>query len=454
MYHLGWFMGSGFGMMPWLPELGFHAAGVINTPWTGRGETEWVKPSFFIDMTTSLERAGFDYLMIEDTSNLHDTLGGNAETTLKLGLYTPKNDPMPLVPLLAERSKHIGLVPTVTTTFYHPYMAARLFTTLDHLTEGRVGFNLVTGTNHRAAQNYGIDKLPPKVERYQMAHEWVEVFQALQESWESDAIVADVEKGIYADYTKVHRLDHDGKYYKVRGPLNTIPGPQRTVPMVQAGNSDAGRDISARFGEVLLAVASSIENMKALRQDMHKRMRAYGRDPSSLKIMFMVDMMLGISDEEAQARYQALKKARWSDLSMQNMLFYMDSNTRMDFSKYSLEMPIEEVYADIQKHQDLKELISTVGIQLGGLKNQTLRETLATMALWPELGFVGSPETVAARMDEVMQEIGGDGFLITAPSQRVAVAEICDGLAPVLRRRGSIRSGYDGKTFRENLMAF
>ncbi|MGO4560005.1 NtaA/DmoA family FMN-dependent monooxygenase [Mesorhizobium sp. 2RAF21] len=447
-------MASGFGIVPWLPQLSFNALGTVNTPWTGRGETEWVKPSLFVDITTSLERAGFDYLLIEDTSYIHDAVAGTMDTTLKLGLYSPKNDPMPLVPLLAERTKHIGIVPTVTTTFYHPYMASRLFATLDHLTEGRVGFNLVTGTGHRAVQNYGMDQLPPKAERYAMAHEWVDVFKALQESWEPDAILADVENGVYADYTKVHTIDHQGKYYKVRGPLNTIPGPQRYVPMVQAGNSSEGRDISARHGEVLLAVASSIESMKALREDMHKRMRAYGRDPSTLKIMFMVDLVLGMTDEEAQARAAALKEARWNDLSMQNMFFYLSANTRMDFSKYNPEMPFEEVYADIQKHQNIDELISVMKIQLSGVKNKTLREALATISLWPDLDLVGSPETVAAKMDEVMQEVGGDGFLITAPSQRVAVAEICDGLAPVLRRRGSIRSGYDGKTFRENLQAF
>ncbi len=155
MFHLGWFLGSGFSVQTWAMD-----------PWAGNTGHDWMKGDLFVDLAASLERARFDYLLVEDTSMVEDAYGRSMETTLKYGLLAPKCDPVPLIPLLTQRTKHIGIAVTLSTSFYHPYMAARTMTTLDHLTDGRVGLNVVTGSSTRAAQQYGYDELMLHADRY------------------------------------------------------------------------------------------------------------------------------------------------------------------------------------------------------------------------------------------------------------------------------------------------
>ncbi|MDT5303145.1 MAG: long-chain alkane monooxygenase, partial [Mycobacterium sp.] len=241
MFHLGWFMGSGFSVQTWAMD-----------PWAGNTGHDWMKGDLFVDLAASLERARFDYLLVEDTSMVEDAYGRSMETTLKYGLLAPKCDPVPLIPLLTQRTKHIGIAVTLSTSFYHPFMAARTMTTLDHLTDGRVGLNVVTGSSSRAAQQYGYDELMLHSERYEMAKEWMEAVGALWDSWEEGAVLVDEQTPRYADHTKVHPVDFEGKYFRTRGPLNTIPGPQRRPVIVQAGASPAGRDLAAKYAESML----------------------------------------------------------------------------------------------------------------------------------------------------------------------------------------------------------
>ncbi|MFN8719609.1 MAG: NtaA/DmoA family FMN-dependent monooxygenase [Rhodospirillales bacterium] len=443
MYHLGWFLGNGFGIQAWNPD--------VDGPWTGNNETEWMKAGLYVDLTTSLERAGFDYLLIEDTLQVDDGFRGSAETTLRLGLWAPKGDPLPLVPILADRTRHIGIVPTLSSTFYPPYLAARLLTTLDHLTEGRIGFNLVTSGADLSAMNFGMDRLPPKELRYARATEWVEIVKGLQESWEEGAVLADVDGRIYADHRKVHRLDYKGEYLSCRGPLNTIPGPQRFIPMVEAGNSPAGRNLSARFAESMIASVNDVAAMKAFRADMHRRLAEHGRRPEDLKIMFLCSPVIAATDEEAQRQVEAAAAARWRPDAIEYMLWYVEHITGVDLSTLDLNTPVPEVIAELERSGRIQTAIHNI---FGGQEKKTLREVMATRSYSRNLGLIGSPSTVAAKMDELMQEVGGDGFLIHLPTTRHAIAQMCDGVAPVLRRRGSIRSGFEHRPFRENRRAF
>ena len=443
MYHLTWFLGTGFGIQAWNPD--------VDGPWTGNNETEWMKAELYCDLTASLERAGFDYLLIEDTSQLDDGFRGSAETTLRLGLWAPKSDPLPLVPLLTQRTKHIGIVPTLSSTFYPPYLSARLLTTLDHLTDGRVGFNLVTSGADLSAQNYGMDALPPKELRYKRATEWVEIVRQLQDSWEPGAVLADVKGRRYADHTKVHRIDYKGEYFSCRGPLNTIPGPQRMVPMVEAGNSPDGRNLSAKYADSMIASVNDVPAMKAFRADMHKRLIGHGRKPSDLKIMYLVTPVIAATDDEANRLVEEAKKARWSPEAIEYMLWYVEHITGVDLSNIDLETPVPKVLAELERSGRIQTAINNI---FGGQESKTLREVLATRSYSRNLGLIGSPETVANKMDALMEEVGGDGFMIHLPVTRHAIAQFCDGVAPILRRRGSIRDGYAYKTFKENLRAF
>ncbi len=398
MFHLGWFMGSGFSVQTWALD-----------PWAGNTGHDWMKGDLFVDLAASLERARFDYLLVEDTSMVEDAYGRSMETTLKYGLLAPKCDPVPLIPLLTQRTKHIGIAVTLSTSFYHPFMAARTMTTLDHLTDGRVGLNVVTGSSSRAAQQYGYDELMLHSERYEMAKEWMEAVGALWDSWEQGAVLVDEETPRYADHTKVHTVDFEGKYFRT---------------------------------------GTSIEGMKVFRLDMHRRMKEYGRDPGTLKILFLIDPILGDTDRVAQAREEDMKAARFSDDAIEKTLWGLSytSGGEFDFSTFDLDKEVPDVWGNGET--------STLRTFIEGARGKTLREAIATVDTHAGLAFVGSPDTVAAKMGEAMDEVGGDGFLLSPIVTRRNIAEIADGLAPALRKRGLIRDGYNHSTFRENLLEF
>jgi FMN-dependent oxidoreductase (nitrilotriacetate monooxygenase family) len=441
MFHLGWFLGNGFGIQPWTPVGGYH-------PFAGSSGRDWMKPDLYVDLTQSLERAGFDYILIEDTAMVEDTYGDSMETTLKYGLMAPKNDPMPLIPLMTRASKHLGVIGTMSTIQYPPYLGARLATTLDHLTEGRVGINVVTSVTDRVAQNFGYDQHLEHDERYVMAGEWMDAANRLWESWEPDAVLLDYDEPRYADHTKVHPIDFVGKYFKVRGPLNTIPGPQRCPVIAQAGNSIPGRELAAKYADTMLALGHTVEQMREFREDMHRRLISHGRKPDDLKVLFLVTPVIGGTDAEAQEKERIRKAAMSSDVYIEELLWGLTyvSGGKVDFSQFDLDAPMPQVVGNGEQ--------SSLAQYTKGNEDKTLREVVTSARQISDLGFVGSPDTVAARMGEVMEAVGGDGFLLYPEMTRNTISLIADGLAPALRRRGLIRSGFAHKTFRENLLDF
>jgi FMN-dependent oxidoreductase (nitrilotriacetate monooxygenase family) len=432
-FHMGWFCGFGFGSYGW------------NQQWSGNAAKDLANPQLFIDLATSLERAGFDYMMLEDSSVIPDTYRGTMEESLRNGIV--RMDPMPLVPLLAGATQHLGIVATAATSFYPPFLAARLLSTLDHLTGGRVGANLVTASPDAAAQNYGYDKHFEHDLRYRMADEWVQAVRALWNTWEDGALVLDEAAGVFADHTKVHRADFDGEFYKTRGPLNTVPSPQGHPVFCQAGGSPAGMDFGAKNADTILASVGGPAAMKAYRDDISKRMIAYGRDPKDVKVLFLVDPTLADTDEDAREKKRRIDDA--AEGNIDGALLRMSYISGLDWSKFDLDEEIPDLTGKHNGHQ------SVVNDFLASAKGKTLREALSGQRKGTSsVSLVGSPDTVAGQMEEAMQEAGGDGFLIALPVTRKNITEVCDGLAPALRRRGLIRDGYEFPTFRENLLAF
>jgi FMN-dependent oxidoreductase (nitrilotriacetate monooxygenase family) len=432
MFHMGWFLKAGFGVQGW------------NAKWSGPIATEWLRPQFYIEMARSLEMAGFDYLMIEDSSMINDTYEGSMKATLARAAGAPKNDPMPLVPLITAGTKHIGVIATVTTSFYPPFLAARLGTTLDHLTEGRVGLNLVTASGHRAAQNYGLDQHLEHDLRYRMADEWMRVVSQLWESWEPGVVLADSETGIYADFSMVHPINFKGEFFKVRGPMNTIPGPQRRPVICQAGGSPAGRDLAAQHADTIVASSNGIPAMAAFQKDVETRLGKFGRSKKDCKTMFLISPVLGETDQEAQDRYELMQAGEKRDLSAKLERFSYALG--VDLSKFHLDEPLPgDIHTRVNGHQSsVKELTRHGG---------TLRDMLK-FASTESVPLVGSPDTVAARMAEIMEEVGGSGFLIGNTVTRHSISEVADGLAPALKRRKLIRDGFEHTLFRDNLLAF
>ena len=433
MFHMGWFMGSGFGVQAW------------GTQWAGDIADEWMKPDLYIEMAQSLERAGFDYMMFEDSLMVTDSYRSNMQHTLAGAAGAPKNDPFPLLPLIAYFTKHIGLVGTMATPFYPPFTAARLGTTLDHLTKGRVGLNLVTASSHRSAQNYGLEKHIEHDKRYEMAHEWMQVANALWASWEPGAIVADTKTNVYADYEKVHTIDFEGTYYKCRGPLNTEPGPQRRPVICQAGSSPAGKNFGAHHADTIIGAVRGYDEMKKYRAEVTRMMAEAGRPASDCKVLYLVNPVLADTDAEAQEQDRL---AKLNDLNnLDGHLGRLSYFSGIDMSKFDPDQPLpEDIESRVNGHQGAFSDYMRSG--------KTLRE-MATHRTSRSVDLVGSPDTVAAQMGEFMADgEAGDGYLIASGITRKSIAEVADGLAPALKRRGLIRSGYEGKTFRENLLAF
>jgi FMN-dependent oxidoreductase (nitrilotriacetate monooxygenase family) len=370
------------------------------------------------------------------------------ENDLKHGLHSPKGDPVPLLPMLAQATKHMGFIATMSTSFYPPFILARVMATMDHLTQGRVGWNVVTSSEDLAAQNYGIDHLLQHDERYVMAEEFITVAKALWDSWEEGAIVADRETGYLADHTKVHPIFHEGKYFTVRGPLNLPAGPQHYPTICQAGGSPMGRDFASRHANVLLATPSGVDAMKEYRDDIRSRAVANGRQADDVKVMYIVQPVLGETEEDAKEL--ARRRYELTQDQIETILGIMSITTEVDFKQFDLDQP-------------LPDDVTTNGHQSGleqfrqGAQGKSIREAL--MGRQTEvLPLIGTPASVAEQMDEVMEAVGGDGFLIRGEPVRTHsrryVDEIASGLAPELRKRGLIRSDYTESTLKANLGAF
>lgn len=434
MFHLGWFLGYGFGVYGW------------NGQWSGNVRHDVANPQLFVDAATSLERAGFDFMMLEDSSVLPDVFGSSFEHSLRSAIV--RHDPMPLVPLLAAATNHLGIIATAATPFYPPFLAARLMSTLDHLTHGRVGINLVTASPHAAAQNYGYDQHFEHDERYAMADEWIDAVRALWDTWDADALVLDEATGVFADHTKVRYADFAGKYYRTRGPLNTVASPQGHPVVCQAGGSPAGRDLGARNADTLIASAPGVDAMREYVDDMHRRMVGFGREETDAKILFLVEPVLADTDDEAEAKQARQLAATRENIDAQ--LANLSYTSGFDFAQFDLDEPLPaDLKGKSNGHQSVIEAF------LAKADGKTLREALpAQRDTTGSVRLVGSPETVADQMEEAIAASGADGFLVGLPVTRKNLTEVCDGLAPVLRRRGLVRDGYEHETFRENLLAF
>ncbi|GLK73111.1 NtaA/DmoA family FMN-dependent monooxygenase [Ancylobacter dichloromethanicus] len=432
-FHLAWFMN-------FTPDEWREPFGQGGNPWDGR---------FYIEMAQAMERACFDLIMIEDKLMVPETYGRSRDLSLKHAMMVPKADPAPLAVAMGMATQHLGVVATLSTMAYPPFMLARLSSTIDSLTKGRFGWNVVTSAEDLMAKNFGMDKLPPREDRYAMAEEYMEVVGKLFDSWEPDAVVLDRKNGIYADGSKVHAIDHKGPFYQVRGPLNTVPSPQRRPVYLQAGASPRGRDFAARHADAIVSVANGVEGMKAFRADIRARAAALGRDPDEIKVFFCITPSLGETEAEARARYEHVTM---SDNFVTDVLISISAITEIDFSIYDLDKPLPEKLVTNGESGTLDKF------QQWG-SGKTLRELAASGGggLVSSMELIGTPAQVADKMGEAMAEVGGDGFLITTPVLRVSrryITEICDGLVPELQARGLVRTEYKHQLLRDNLREF
>ncbi len=398
-------------------------------------------PDLFVELARAMERACFDYVIIEDSSNVPYTYQGSHDAYLRYAAATPKLDPAVLVPFLGQATKRLGIVPTLSTTEYPPFLLARLVNSLDHVTEGRVGWNIVTGSNDGGAQNYGRDRQYPHDERYDMADEFTDLATRLWESWDPDAVVLDRERYVFADGSKVHPVDFEGEYYKCRGPLSAPRSPQGRPVICQAGGSPRGQKFAARWADTIIAAADGVASMKKFRESVREKAREAGRDPDQIKILFQAYPVVDETNEAAAERRRLEAEEAAGHIDMQ--LALMSRTSGIDFSKYDLDEPLPELTTN--GHQS----------QVARYAGRTPRSIALGRFNSSGVDFTGSVDRVAGLMEEVMEEVGGDGFLISnSYFSRKYVTEITDGLVPELQRRGLTRGSYTHEHFRENLLEF
>ena len=390
----------------------------------------------WVDLAKALEKAKFDSLFLADVSGVYDTYKGGPETSIREAMQIPINDPTLLIPTMAHATKHLGFAYTGSILAEHPFNFARRASTLDHLTDGRVAWNVVTSYLPSAAQNLGFNDLPRHDDRYERGDDYLEVLYKLWEgSWEDDAVLRDVERGIYADPSKVHRINHEGPYYQVPGPHLCEPSPQRTPLLFQAGSSDRGREFAARHAECAFILGGGRQEVIA---DIRKRAAKYGRLPEDIKFCLPISLVIGGTEAEAQAKAAELNET----LSIEGGLAHMSGQLGADLGAVDPNRPIGDFDFN--------------GI-LGFLKSFASRApdkstTFGDLARSQMSGhwIVGSAEQIADRL-QYFGETGADGFNLVYATTPGTFIDFIDGVAPILKSRGLMQTEYEEGTLREKI---
>lgn len=400
---------------------------------------------YWIELARLLDDGGFDGLFIADAVGQLDVFGGDARAALSRGIQTPVTDPLLAVSAMAASTEHLGFGITVSTTYESPYLLARKFSTLDHLTGGRVGWNIVTSLLDSAARNIiGRDRQVPHDERYAIAQEFVEVTYKLWEgSWEPDAVVRDRRAGVFTDPTKVHPISHEGRYFSVPGAHLVEPSPQRTPVLFQAGTSPAGREFAARNAELVFASDPRPDVLKRNIEDIKRRAVAHGRRPESIKFLTSIEIVVDSTVSAAQAKAADLTK--YHDL--EGGLVLLSALSGVDWSSYGVDRPIEQFDTDASR-----SILAAVA-DSDERHRLTLRDYVGGLGGFGGQLFVGSAQSVADELDAYAERSGVDGFNIAYHVTPGSFADVAEYLIPELRRRGRARERDGATTLRQRLFA-
>jgi FMN-dependent oxidoreductase (nitrilotriacetate monooxygenase family) len=343
-------------------------------------------------------------------------------------------------------TKRIGLVGTLSTTIYPPFLLARQFATLDHLSRGRAGWNVVTSIGQGVSDLFGMKEMWSTEERYSRAEEFLELAHQLWDSWEADAVVSNHETGRFADPQKIHEINFAGTYYRSRGPMTLPRSPQGHPVIMQAGSSESGRTFAAKHAEIIISHRNTPEAMKDFRDEMRARMVSIGRDPDTCKIFFTVRPFIGDTPTEAAA-IRSRRMGR-PTVNVEVGLAQFSSRVGYDFRDHPLDEPVDP--ATVQHIKGVQGVFQQHTEASGG--RETLREIAMREAMKETYIVQGTPEQVADQMSEIMDFVGGDGLAIRDTMLPSSVIPMVDRVVPLLRKRGLTRDSYRYETFRENLL--
>jgi alkanesulfonate monooxygenase len=385
-----------------------------------------------------LEAARFDAFFMAD----HMAVLNMPMDALKRSHTATSFEPFTLLSALSQVTRHIGLVATGSTTFDAPYHIARRFASLDHISGGRAGWNIVTTSNPDAALNFGMDDHMEHGERYRRAREFYDVVTGLWDSWADDAFIRDTESGIFFDPDKMHVLAHKGKYLSVRGPLNIARPVQGWPVIVQAGASEAGRQLAAETAEAVFTAQSNLAAGREFYADVKGRMEKAGRSRDHMKILPACFVVVGDSVEAARA-----KRAKLDSLvNYANAIASLSIALGHDASKFDPDGPLPEIPESNASKSGRQR-----AIDLAAREKLTVRQLAQRLGGYSGLAMVGTPETIADEMQEWLETDASDGFTVMFPYLPGGLDDFVSRVVPELQRRGIFRRDYEGKTLRENL---
>ncbi|AMB46262.1 LLM class flavin-dependent oxidoreductase [Methylobacterium sp. AMS5] len=386
----------------------------------------------------TLEAAKFDAFFMAD----HLAVMNMPMEALKRSATVTSFDPLTLLPALAMVTERIGLIATASTTYNEPYHVARKFASLDHISKGRAGWNLVTSGNPDEALNFGRDAHLDHATRYARAREFFEVVTGLWDSWADDAFIRDVEQGLFFDPEKLRTLNHQGEFLKVKGPLNVARPVQGWPVIVQAGASEAGRQIAAETAEMVFGSASSLEAGQTFYADVKGRMAAAGRSRDALKILPGAFVVVGGTEAEARE-----KKARLDALvPVESGLANLSVRLGTDVSGFDLDAPLPEIPESNASKSGQAQIVD-----YARRTGASVRELARRVGGYGGLTFIGTPEQIADRMGEWLGAQACDGFNVMFPFVPEGLDDFCAEVVPELQRRGLFRTEYEGTTLRDHL---
>jgi len=418
---------------------------------TGTHPASWIHPDTDAAASTKIdhfrrvaqlaERGKFDMFFVADTPAARTE---NLQAWRRFPMYMNQLEPVTLLAALAGATRRIGLGATVSTSFSEPYNVARQFASLDHISGGRAGWNVVTSANDYAARNFGHVSMPPHALRYERAGEFVDAVRALWDSWTDAAFIRDKKSGVYFDPQGMHVVHHHGKFFKIDGALNIQRPPQGHPLIIQAGASDTGKELAARTADVVFASASSPESAKKDYDDLKGRMAKYGRNPASLRVLAGLPVMIGATRAEAEEKHQRLQQILHPDVG----LFRLGTDLEMDLSELPLDEPILE--SQLPKSANLHKAFFDGIVKIIREEKPTLRQ----LYLRYERGrktIKGTAKDIADTMEHWFRAAACDGFMMQFHVMPGGLEEFVEGVVPELQRRGLFRLDYEGKTLRDHL---
>ncbi|MBK5538362.1 LLM class flavin-dependent oxidoreductase [Pseudomonas sp. TH05] len=401
--------------------------------------TQYKTLAYWTELAQLLERGLFDGLFIADIVGVYDVYQNSVDVTLKESIQLPVNDPLLLVSAMAAVTKNLGFGLTANLTYEPPYLFARRMSTLDHLSSGRVGWNIVTGYLDSAAKAMGLSEQVEHDRRYDQADEYLEVLYKLWEgSWEDDAVLNDPVQRIYAQPDKVHKVEHKGEFYQVEGYHLCEPSPQRTPVLFQAGSSDRGLLFAGRHAECVFISGQNKPSTKAQVDKVRASAVAAGRNPEDIKLFMGLNVIVGETEEAAWAKHAEYR----SHASAEAGVAHFSASTGIDFAQYEIDEPIQYVKSNAIQS-------ATKNLQNN---DWTRRKLLDQHALGGRyITVVGSAQQVADELESWIAETGLDGFNLTRIVTPESYVDFIDLVIPELQRRGSYKTAYDNGTLREKL---